>query len=1586
MMHFDTLIIQVQDLAEKQNQPSDFIQFLQYYYEDADIADLNTYTPSQLVAAAWSHYQFASQARLSGQANIRCLQQNTDADFAAEQTVIEIVADDMPFLIDSTILNINNHNAHLCGIVHPVITARRDESGELKQWLRSKSSDQGKESLIQITLQALPHEQAEELTQALKTMLANLYTVVGDEAAMRDKIQYIRQHIINEGRSEQAEVVAFLEWMANNHYLFMGFCEYDLIEDENGQAQLKMSSGSGLGVLAGARKSPYSAGFAALNAEDKKTWLEGERLILNKSQRRANIHRHAYYDLVGIQKLDALGNVIGQWRFIGLYTAQAYLSSVWDIPILRQKSQRVVEECDFIRGSYKDKMLHFVLQTYPRDELFEISAAQLTDIASGMVSLNERPRVRLFTRVDDFKRYVSAIVYLPREQFNTELRQRVRRYLAEALVSNESDFAVQLMGDNTLARVHYVFRTHAATLPDFNTADLENHINTMVRGWHSDWQQLATSQGISAQALAPYEQAFSAGYREKFSPAEALDDMHTIRELDEAGEVAMRMGNLADNNDNPLWLKMYFNGPSPSLSKTLPIIENLGLSVFAEEPYRIRRSVGEVVGLSHFTLSLMDGIDIQMVHKPNVQTNILALLDAVWQGRVENDRLNALVAAAGIDWRDSVLMRALAKYLKQATLPFGQPYVEQCLMRHGAIVANLVALFHARLHPESADDSQAAAIQSNIKEQLSSVPSIDEDRILNAFMTVILAIERTNFWQTDAAGCPKQDISFKISSANIDFLPKPHPLFEIWVYSPRVEGVHLRGAKVARGGLRWSDRMEDFRTEVLGLVKAQMVKNAVIVPHGSKGGFVCKQLPAPSEREAYAAEGVACYRIFINALLDLTDNLKQGQIEAPEQVHRRDEDDPYLVVAADKGTARFSDVANSIAQQHGFWLDDAFASGGSAGYDHKGMGITARGAWESVKRHFRHLGKDIQNEDFTVVGIGDMGGDVFGNGMLLSRHIRLKAAFNHRHIFLDPSPDAAQSFAERQRLFEAVAGWDQYDSSLISQGGGVFERSQKSIPLSAEVKAWLGTDADHMAPSALIHELLKADVELLYNGGIGTYIKASSESHAQAQDRANDDLRVDGRDIQARVLGEGGNLGATQLGRIEYWQAGGRCCTDAIDNSAGVDCSDHEVNIKILLGAEVQQGRMSLEERNELLKTMTDDVAGLVLRNNYLQTQILAMNQLNPSGFLHAHADLILFLREHAGLSRKLEFLPNDAEIKQRALMQQGLTNPEVAVLLSYSKIHCQGELLASDVPDDDNFNTILVHYFPQALQQRYGTQMGSHYLKREIIANQLANRVVNRMGISFVQRFSTEMDASVAEVVRAYWIASELFEGEARFAQIEALDNRIPANQQMQLMASFARLLNRVARQLLRHKRPFGDIGEFIERYHAPVALLQQELTGWIKSSDHPNLAKEEARLAELNVFDSHEIALFARLPFAENSIAIIDLAQKHQRKVADVAAVYFNLSQTLSMGWLYRAIAALPRDNQWQNQACLAVREDIQNLHLLVAEKWLTSNEDEHERAALQATLDKAVQQIRAMQAFEQTDLAMLSALARSLLRLFG
>ena len=867
------------------------------------------------------------------------------------------------------------------------------------------------------------------------------------------------------------------------------------------------------------------------------------------------------------------------------------------------------------------------------------------------------------------------------------------------------------------------------------------------------------------------------------------------------------------------------------------------------------------------------------------------------------------------------------------------------------------------------------------KQQLDDVSNADEDRILNAVLTVILAVVRTNFWQQDADGNHKPVLSMKIESGKIEFLPKPWPMFEIWVYSPRIEGVHLRGAKVARGGLRWSDRMEDFRTEVLGLVKAQMVKNAVIVPNGSKGGFVCKQSPNPKDRQAVLNEGIACYQRFIQCLLDLTDNrLADGSLQAPEATHCRDAEDPYLVVAADKGTAKFSDIANQIAIDNHFWLNDAFASGGSAGYDHKGMGITARGAWESVKRHFRHLGKNIQTQDFTVVGIGDMAGDVFGNGMLLSEHICLKAAFNHQHIFLDPNPDSASSYLERQRLFEAVAGWGEYNTELISEGGGVFERSAKKIPLSPQVQQWLNVIESSMAPNDLIKVILQADVELLYNGGIGTYIKASTETHTDAMDKANDVLRVNGNEVGAKVIGEGGNLGMTQLSRIEYWQNGGRCNTDAVDNSAGVDCSDHEVNIKILLGGIVQSGQLTIEDRNELLKSMTDDVAHLVLRNNYLQTQMLAMNQLDVVKNLPALSELMAYLQEHAGLQRKIEFLPDAAQLQQRLTNGQGFANPEIAVLMAYSKMHLQDALLAGDLPDDAAFNTVLVNYFPQAMQSQYANEIENHYLRREIIANQVANQVVNRMGISFVQRLSTEMGRSIDDVVRAYWIASELYQAERHFKAIEAWDNQVNAELQMRLMAALARLISRVARGLLKDHAILSDMQTWQAQYGEPVQDLLSQLPALIKEEAHPSVAHSLETLAAEAAIDNEAAQFLARLPYAENLLNLIDLSTSTQQPLAMVAEYYFDACAKLNSDWLYHTIAALPRENHWQNQACLAIREDTQNLLLDITKQMLVV-EDASSEVVLEQKLELVQRQVAAMQPYSHIDLAMLSALLRSI-----
>lgn len=1576
---------QLQQYAQEHNINEAGQTFFQTYYEDVDSDDLSQLDMSDLVAAARSHQRTAALPRLMGQAHVEVLQQGEDAEFAAGETVINIVFDDLPFLIDSLIMLLNQTGQYASSVrtdlkllVHPIFTIKRNEQGELQSWSRSRSTDNGRESWVQIRVNKISDPQAQQLKTDIETMLSTLYKVVNDEGLMRRALSQVTTQVQQQWHKDNDEVLAFLNWLSANHFLFMGFCEYDLELDDSGEQQLAIHQDSCLGMFQLREQYPYSTGFQNLDQHEKSAWLNGPRLILSKSQQRSNIHRPAYFDLIGIHKLNAQGEVVGQWRFLGLYTAQAYLSSVWDIPVVRQKCRYVVQECDYVNGGYKDKTLHFILQTYPRDELLQISAPALAPIVEGMVTLQERPRTRLFTRVDDFKRYVSAMVFLPREAFNTQLRERVSQLLQSAFGSNDFDFSVN-QGDGPLARLHFMFRTDAKSFPNIDTSALERSIEQLVRGWQDEFKLLLehsdeVQRGFAEQGI----QAFSQSYQDQRRPEEAWTDIQRWQKVG-ANQVGIYL-DPSDDAEIPWRLRLYYRNRLSSLSKIMPMIESLGVTVYEEIPDEFQLADGSYISISDIGLGVQ-GHDLDMFEREEIRNEFALLLSQVLTQQVEVDGFNALVVKTGISWRDTVLLRALAKYLKQATLPFSQTYVEQCLQNNAAPVVTLCHLWHMRLHPDYANEVQADGLITQFKHQLDDVSNADEDRILNALLTVMLAVVRTNYWQTDANGQFKPVLSMKIESAKIDFLPKPWPMFEIWVYSPRIEGVHLRGAKVARGGLRWSDRMEDFRTEVLGLVKAQMVKNAVIVPNGSKGGFVCKQAPQSKDRQAVLNEGIACYQRFIQGLLDLTDNrLADGSLVAPDNTHCRDEVDPYLVVAADKGTAKFSDIANQIAIDNDFWLNDAFASGGSAGYDHKGMGITARGAWESVKRHFRHLGKDIQNEDFTVVGIGDMAGDVFGNGMLLSEHICLKAAFNHQHIFIDPTPDSASSYQERKRLFESVSGWGDYNLDLISEGGGVFERSAKRIQLTPQIQQWLQISDESLTPNELIKAILKADVELLYNGGIGTYIKASTESHADAMDKANDVLRVNGNEVGAKVIGEGGNLGMTQLARIEYWQSGGRCNTDAVDNSAGVDCSDHEVNIKILLGGIVAAGRLGLEERNELLKSMTDEVAALVLRNNYLQTQMLAMNQLDGVKNLPALTDLMAYLEEHAGLQRQLEFLPDAAQLQQRLSNNQGLANPELAVLMAYSKMHLQDALLAGELPDDKAFNQVLVHYFPQALQDAYQPEIEQHYLRREIIANQLANQVVNRMGMSFVQRLSTEMNRSIDDVVRAYWIASQIFQAEKHFVQIESWDNRIDAELQMRLLAAWSRLISRVARGLLRDYADLSDVNAWQERYGDKLQQVLGMLPSLIKTETHANVAQALQTLQPIEAIDQDNAHILARLPYAENLLSLIDLSEEANQPLEMVAEYYYDVAARLHSDWLYHTIAALPRQNHWQNQACLAIREDTQHL-LLNITKQLLLVPDASAEVVLEQKIQLAQQQLQDMQPYAQIDLAMLSALLRSI-----
>ncbi|OWY39408.1 glutamate dehydrogenase [Xenophilus sp. AP218F] len=1587
-----SLIADIQAVAESKlsaKETQQLAAFFPIYFEETEHADLRQFSSLDLFGAAMAHYEFAGK-RAAGQAKCRIYNPDFERDgWQSTHTVIEVVNDDMPFLIDSITMLLSRYNLNLHLLVHPVLSVGRDGHGVLTALKRTEDRSLPLESFIHVQIDRVSDADIlRKLEADLNRVLADIRLVVRDEPKMREVLESIGKDLSKlkgERADEAREAVDFLAWMAGRNFLFMGYCDYDLVK-RDGKDSLKIVKGSGLGILQDQGDKEYSASFEQLPQELRELAHLPQLIILNKSQTRSIIHRPAYIDFVGIKRFNDKGQVIGERRFLGLYTASAYHMSPKDVPILRRKVASVVAGCDFVDDSYKAKTLGFVLESYPRDELFEIPAEALAPIAEGIVSLQERPRVRLFVRADRYHRYVSSLVYVPRDSFNTEVRLKIEKVLMNAFNGSSAEFSVQI-SDGSLARVHYIIRTNAAKLPSFREQDVEAEIARLVRGWVEELhQQLVESHGEEqGNALFNrYKSAFPVAYREEFAVRNAVLDVQHLEAVSANEPLAMKLYRPFHRGGAAFNLKLFRESEPLGLSASLPILENMGIKVRDEHPYCVGRADGSQVWISDFGLDV--GNFGEQMAQDQVQHDFQELLAQVFAKRCENDGFNRLTLVAGLDWREISLVRALAKYLRQGGLTFSQAYIEQCVANYPAITRSLVELFYARLDPQGFDDEKAELLLAAVRGMLDGVANLDEDRILNGFLTVILATRRTNFWQKGADGEFKSYISFKLESGLISFLPQPRPMFEIWVYSPRVEGVHLRGSKVARGGLRWSDRMEDFRTEVLGLVKAQMVKNSVIVPMGSKGGFVGKQLPAPSDREAFLAEGIACYKIFISALLDVTDNLVNGEIVPPKDVRRLDPDDPYLVVAADKGTATFSDIANGISESYGFWLGDAFASGGSAGYDHKGMGITARGAWESVKRHFRHLGINTQEQDFTVIGIGDMAGDVFGNGMLLSEHICLKAAFNHMHIFLDPTPDAKKSYAERARLFKLPrSSWADYNRELISKGGGIFERSAKSIPLSPEVKAWLETDKDHMAPNELIHEILKAKIDLLYNGGIGTYIKASTQSHADARDRANDPVRVNGNQLQARVVAEGGNLTCTQLGRVEFALAGGRIATDAIDNSAGVDCSDHEVNIKILLGGVMQAGDMTLKQRNELLAEMTDEVGQLVLRNNILQTQILAIKRQEAPAMLTTHARMIAHMEKTGELNREIEYLPSETQINERRLARQGLTVPEIAVLLAYSKISLDQAILATDVPDDADFLPILVNYFPKPLQQRFGKQMQQHQLKREIIANQLANQIINRMGTTFVFRMQEESPFSAADIARAWWIASRVFDAESLWGQIEALDNKVPADQQMQLMVTVRTLVERVTRWVLRNKRPFGSVNAVIEQYAAKVQSLLAQLPTLVSSAQYPAVAALEARIAHANL-PQPLMQVLARLEFAVPLMDIIEIGEGDQLTLEQVADNYFQLGRALQLDWLRDAITSLPRDNRWQSLARSALRDDLYRVHRNLARQALQDGAASEAFAAQwlekrHAAVEVCGQMFAELQSFSALDLAMLSAGMREL-----
>ena len=1570
--------------------------FAREVYRQVDAEDLAAARVDDLAGAALSHWQFGRlrAPAEAGRARVRVLSPTlAEHGWTSRHTVVEIVNDDMPFLVDSASMEVHRQGLNLHLIVHPVLAVARDAAGQVTRvTTRRDAPDLPRESWMHIQVDRLMDAAArQQLAAGIERVLADVRAATADWPAMREKLLAAAAELgacaAAVPAQERAENHAFLDWLANDNLVLLGYREHRLLA-RDGADVLELVSGTGLGVLRESGEEKATGSAAALPPQARAlARAAAPMVVMTKANARATVHRPGYVDYFGIKRYDAQGNVTGEHRFLGLLTSTAYAARVGEIPLLRGKVAAVAQRAGLAPDSHLGKALTHILETYPRDELFAIGNDELHDIAMGILQLGRRQRFRLFVRRDPFDRFVSCLIYVPRENYDTELRRRFIDILSTAFNGQSAEFDV-LLTDARLARVHITVRAQPGALPAVDVRELEARLAAASRRWDDDLRDALIEfegEGPGAQLLKRWQRAFPAAYRERVSPRAAVADIRKMSALGETG-TAFALYRPLGGADNALGFKVYRAGQPVVLSASLPMLERMGVVVLTEHPSKATPEGGAPVWIHDFTLQAPAGIDTDIdTLRPLFEDAFARVMD----GRIDNDDFNRLVLRAQLAAEDIVVLRAYAKYLKQIGFALSQSAVEAALAGYPGIARQLVHLFKLRFDParQGADNAAALAAQREaLAQSLDGVANLNDDRVLRQMQALIVATLRTNFWRRDAQGQPRSYLSFKFDPAQVPGMPQPRPLYEIFVYATRFEGIHLRGGKVARGGLRWSDRPEDFRTEVLGLVKAQMVKNTVIVPVGSKGGFVLKKAPPATERDAYLAEGVACYKDFLRGLLDLTDNIVGSAIVPPPQTVRHDGDDPYLVVAADKGTASFSDYANAVSAEYGHWLGDAFASGGSVGYDHKKMGITARGAWESVKRHFREMGIDTQSADFTVAGIGDMSGDVFGNGMLLSRHIRLVAAFDHRHVFIDPSPDAAASFAERERLFALPrSSWADYNAELISEGGGVWPRSAKRVPLSPQARAVLGIDAESLTPAELITAILKAPVDLLYNGGIGTYVKASSESHADVGDRANDAIRVDGRDLRCKVVAEGGNLGFTQRGRIEYALAGGRINTDAIDNSAGVDTSDHEVNIKILLGLAIADGEMTEKQRNALLAEMTDDVAALVLRDNYFQTQTLSIGSRMGLRLLDQQHRLVRWLEKQGRLNRAIEYLPGDDEFADRKARGVPLTSPERAVLLAYSKMWLFDALLESDLPDDPWIGTALARYFPAALRERYAALMPRHPLRREIVATHVLNSMVNRVGATFVHRLMEATGSTPAQVVRAYLLARESFGLVPLWIEIESLDNRVADAVQAEMLVEIGRLIVRATTWFLRSRRLAAPMDETIGVFGPAVAALAQRApaaaaataaTRWIEAGVPAALAARVAASAAL-----------AAAP------DIVELAETSRQPLEAAAAVHAAIGEKLALPRLRELVGTLPSDGHWQGLAKGALGDDLASLQRALTAaalqtpaggstppadadaaltQWLTRNA---------APLERAQRLVAELAESRSADLAMLSVALREL-----
>ena len=1450
----------------------------------------------------------------------------------SSHTIVEIVVRDMPFLVDSVRMCLNRLNITSHLMLHSPVWLKRDDKNQVESFVEHGSKDKHalKQTVLFIEIdRQTSKKDIDLLTKELRSVVDEVSLAVEDWQAMSTKLDTVIKTAgklnwqVSDERKKQA--VQFLEWLADHNFTMMGYRYYDAKAIEGDYRWIPVNDSS-LGLM---KKSVSDRErlISNLPPSARAEALSQKPLMLTKTNSRARVHRPAYMDYVGVKVFNKEGAVVGEHRFLGLYSASFYNSSATEIPVLASKISEICSLSGYEPGTHAYKAFVNIIETYPRDELLQTPADEMAQIIMGIFQMQERGITRLFMRKDVFGRFLSCMVYVPRERYNTQLRKDTQALLQRSFGTEEDVEFTTFFSESVYARTHYIARVKNNNV-DYDVKEIEQNIIELSKTWNDRLASAikAAHGEASGKALErKYTNAFSRSYMEQNLPSAALIDIEKLELLSDDHTLDMLFYRPQEENvsSEVVKLKLFHRAEPIHLSDVLPMLENFGLRVIDESPYKVHCSDTSLNWVMDFTMLHKSGSHLDM---EQAQTLFQDAFAKVWANTLEDDAFNRLILGAGMTGRKVTILRAYAKYMRQTGSSFSRDYIANTLSAYPDIAKKLVAFFDTRFDPsKKRNKKKEETLLDDIKKQLDNVSNLDDDRIIRRYLDMMLATLRTNFYQGDAEGNEKPYVSFKMSPDMIPEMPLPLPKFEIFVYSPRVEGVHLRGGKVARGGLRWSDRQEDFRTEILGLVKAQQVKNTVIVPVGAKGGFVCKRLPPTGGRAAFQAEGQACYRTFIRSLLDITDNIVNGEIVPPKDVVRLDEDDPYLVVAADKGTATFSDIANGISEEYNFWLGDAFASGGSVGYDHKKMGITARGAWESVKRHFREIGIDCQTTDFTAVGIGDMAGDVFGNGMLLSRHTRLIAAFNHLHIFFDPDPDAESSYKERQRLFENPSlSWEDYDSALISKGGGIFSRASKSIKLTAEMKKWLGTRQVSMTPNELIHNILKMSVDLIWNGGIGTYIKSNKESHAEVGDRANDDLRVNGKDVNAKIVGEGGNLGLTQLGRVEYAATGGRVNTDFIDNVGGVDCSDNEVNIKILLNSLVSAGDLTVKQRNKLLYDMTDDVSRIVLEDCYRQTQSISITERAGVSQLKEQLRFIHGLEREGRLNRELEFIPTDDEISDRVAKDRGLTRPELSVLIAYGKMVLKDAFNIPAITENPYHGKLLVNAFPPVLRDKYPEQMELHPLRGEIIATKLTNNIVNDMGLNFVFRMQEETGATVDEIADAYAVVKGIFNIDPLWRKIEALDNVIDADLQLKILESARRIMRRTARWYIRHGNKSLGIHSAIEAYRATFDNLATNMQTYLVPEEYAALKKESAKLVDKGVPEdiATQISSFSNL-FSSLDLAQIDDVDSHDTSV--IAKLYFQLGSKLELHWFLAQITNQNVSNHWQALARASYREEL-------------------------------------------------------------